>query len=119
MLVKLAAAAIKAACIDIQLVQERDGKHQLPASTVFTEPEIETLEALVPTLEGKTERQKNPHPVRSLARARWVVARLGGWRNVSTTLIHPGSEFRLDSSASIERLSSGQADLAFVLALAA
>ena len=78
-LVKLAAVAIKAACIDIQLVQERDGKHQLPASTVFAEPEIETLEALVPTLEGKTERQKNPHPDRSLARACWVVARLGGW----------------------------------------
>jgi hypothetical protein len=78
-LIKLAAAAIKAACIDIQLVQERDGKHQLPASTVFAEPEIETLEALVPTLEGKTERQKNPHPARSLARASWVVARLGGW----------------------------------------
>jgi hypothetical protein len=78
-LVKLAAAAIKAACLDIQLVQERDGKHQLPASTVFTEPEIETLEALVPTLEGNTERQTNPHPVRSLARASWVIARLGGW----------------------------------------
>jgi hypothetical protein len=78
-LVKLAAAAIKAACIDIQLVQERDGKHQLPASTVFTEPEIETLEALSPTLEGNTERQKNPHPAQSLARASWVVARLGGW----------------------------------------
>jgi hypothetical protein len=74
-LVKLAAAAIKAACIDIQLVQERDGKHLLPASNVFTEPEIETLEALSPTLEGKTERQKNPHPARSLARACWVVAR--------------------------------------------
>jgi hypothetical protein len=78
-LVKLAAAAIKAACIDMQLVQERDGKHQLPASTIFTEPEIETLEALVPTLEGKTERQKNPHPAQNLARASWVVARLGGW----------------------------------------
>jgi hypothetical protein len=78
-LVKLTAAAIKAACIDIQLVQERDGTHQLPASTVFTEPEIKTLEALSPTLEGKTERQKNPHPARSLARASWVVARLGGW----------------------------------------
>jgi len=78
-LVKLAAAAIKAACIDIQLVQERDGKHQLPASAVFTEPEIETIETLSPTLEGKTERQKNPHPARSLARACWVVARLGGW----------------------------------------
>jgi hypothetical protein len=44
-LVKLAAAAIKAACIGMQLVQERDGKRQLPASTVFAEPEIETLEA--------------------------------------------------------------------------
>jgi hypothetical protein len=74
-LVKLAAAAIKAACIDMQLVQERDGKHHLPASTVFAEPEIETLEALVPTLEGKTERQQNPHLTRSLARASWVVAR--------------------------------------------
>ena len=78
-LVKLTAVAIKAACIDMQLVQERDGKHQLPASTVFAEPEIETLEAIVPTLEGKTERQQNPHPARSLARASWVIARLGGW----------------------------------------
>jgi hypothetical protein len=78
-LVKLAAVATKAACIDIQLTQERDGKHQLPALTVFTEPEIETIEALVPTLEGKTDRQKNPHPSRSLARASWVIARLGGW----------------------------------------
>ena len=77
---KLAAAAVKAACIDIQLTQERDGKHQLPGATVFTEPEMETIEALVPTLEGKTERQKNPHPVEAaLARAGWVVARLGGW----------------------------------------
>jgi hypothetical protein len=78
-LLKLAAAATKAACIDIQLVQERDGKHQLPAANVFTEAEIETLAALVPTLEGKTERQTNPHPPASLAWAGWVVARLGGW----------------------------------------
>ena len=76
---KLAAAAVKAACIDIQLTQERDGKHQLPGATVFTEAEMDTIEALVPTLEGKTDRQKNPHPVKSLARATWVVARLGGW----------------------------------------
>jgi hypothetical protein len=59
---KLTAAATKAACVDIQLVQERDGKHQLPATNLFTEAEIETLEALVPTLEGSTHRQKNPHP---------------------------------------------------------
>jgi hypothetical protein len=78
-LVKLTAVALKAACTDMQLVQERDGKHGLPASTVYSEPEIATIEALSPTLEGKTERQKNPHPVRSLARASWVMARLGGW----------------------------------------
>jgi hypothetical protein len=78
-LLKLAAVAIKAACIDMQLVQERDGVHGLPASTVFTAPEIDTIEVLSPTLEGKTERQKNPHPAQSLARASWVIARLGGW----------------------------------------
>jgi hypothetical protein len=70
-LLKLAAVAVKAACIDIQLTRERDGKHQLPGSTVFTESEMDTIEALVPTLEGKTDRQNNPHPARSLARAAW------------------------------------------------
>jgi hypothetical protein len=78
-LLKLTAAAIKAACIDIQLVQERDGAHGVPAEVVFSEPEIETLGALNPTLERKTARQKNPHPPRSLAWAAWVIARLGGW----------------------------------------
>jgi len=78
-LVKLAAVATKAACIDIQLTQEREGKHQQPASDVFSEPEIETLAALSPTLEGATERQRNPHPPRSLAWAAWPIARLGGW----------------------------------------
>lgn len=78
-LVKLAAAAAKAACIDIQLVQEREGRHGLPVSTVFPEPEAGTIEALSPTLEGRVERQKNPHPLQSLAHAAWVIARLGGW----------------------------------------
>jgi hypothetical protein len=54
----------------LPLLQARDGKHLLPASTVFTEPEIETFEALSPTLEGNTEQQKNPHPARSLARVK-------------------------------------------------
>jgi hypothetical protein len=78
-LMKLAAVAIKAACIDIQLVQERDGTYGLPASIAFSKPQIDTIEALSPTLEGTTDRQKNPHPCRSLARASWVMARLGGW----------------------------------------
>ena len=78
-LMKLTAAAVKAACITLQLVQERDGAFGLQAGFVFSEAETDTIEALAPTLEGKTKRQQNPHPPRSLARASWVIARLGGW----------------------------------------
>lgn len=78
-LIKLVAITVKAACLDILLVQERDGKHGQPASIAFPEAEIDTIEALSPILEGKTERQRNPHPPRSLASAAWVMARLGGW----------------------------------------
>ena len=78
-LVKLSAAATKAACIDIQLTQSRDGIDQMPASNLFTEPEIDTLTILGPTLEGSTARQQNHHPPRSLAWAAWMLARLGGW----------------------------------------
>lgn len=78
-LLKLTAAAVKAATITVQLVQERDGRAGLPAAAAFSEAESETLAALGPTLEGKTQRQKNPHPAKSLAWAAWIVARLGGW----------------------------------------
>jgi Transposase DDE domain len=78
-LVKLAAAAVKAACVDIQLVQERDGEHRSDCATVFSASEAATLEALNATLQGNTQRQRNPHPKLSLAWAAWVVARLGGW----------------------------------------
>lgn len=78
-LIKLAAATTKAACVDIQLTQARDGTDQMPASNLFSEPEIDTLAALTPTLEGPTERQQNHYPTRSLAWAAWVIARLGGW----------------------------------------
>ena len=78
-LVKLAAVATKAACVDIQLTQGRDGSDQMPASNAFTKPEIDTLAALGPSLQGKTERQQNPHPICSLAWAAWIIARLGGW----------------------------------------
>ena len=40
---------------------------------------IDAAEAIGPTLEGCTARQKNPHRPRSLAWLSWIVARLGGW----------------------------------------
>jgi hypothetical protein len=78
-LLKLTAVTVKAATKVMQLVQERDGRDGLPASTVFSTREIQTLAAIGPTREGKTQRQQNPHPIHSLAWAAWIIARLGSW----------------------------------------
>lgn len=76
---KLAAAAIIAAISVMQLVQERDGAANRPLADVFEPDEQDALEAVSKRLEGKTAKQKNPHPKGSLAYAAWVCARLGGW----------------------------------------
>jgi Transposase DDE domain len=76
---KLVAIAAKAAAIVIQLVQARHGPDPLPASFAFSPEEIEVIDALNKSLQGKTELQKNPHPTRTLAWAAWVIAKIGGW----------------------------------------
>jgi len=78
-LLKLTAIAARAAVTIMQLVHARDGRSEQDAAIAFTPAEIETIRALVPTLEGKTALQKNPHPADSLAWATWVIAKLGGW----------------------------------------
>ena len=77
-LFKLAAIALVAAARTIQLVDARDGGSR-PATDVADEDLITAAEAIGPTLEGNTARQKNTHPPRSLAWLSWIVARLGGW----------------------------------------
>jgi hypothetical protein len=77
-LFKIAAIALIAATRTIQLVDARDGSTR-PATDVADEAQIAAAEIIGPTLEGKTQRQKNPHPPRSLAWISWIVARLGGW----------------------------------------
>jgi hypothetical protein len=75
-LIKLTAIATQAACVTLQLVHAKSGQG---AELIFSPAEIETLSALVPKLEGKTQAQKNPHPPRSLAWAAWAIGKLGGW----------------------------------------
>jgi len=77
-LFNLAAIAITAAARTIQLVDARDGSPR-PASDVADQNLITAATAIGPTLEGKTARQKNPHPPGSLGWLSWIVARLGGW----------------------------------------
>lgn len=77
-LFKLSALAIAAAVRIVQLVDARDGSSR-PASDVADPALFEAFEAIGRQLEGKTQRQKNPHPKGSLAWLSWIVARLGGW----------------------------------------
>ena len=74
----LAAIGLAGAIRTIQLVDARDGSAR-PASDVIDANFAVALERLSKKLEGKTLRQKNPHPPHSLAFVSWIAARLGGW----------------------------------------
>jgi hypothetical protein len=77
-LFNLAALAVVAAVRILQLTDARDGGPR-PATDVIDESQIEAVAAIGKTLEGKTERQKNPHKQGSLSWLAWITARLGGW----------------------------------------
>lgn len=80
---RLVMAALVAAVTVQQLVHARDGappgKPLRPVTDAFDASDTPLLKAFTKKLEGKTQRQKNPHPEGSLAYAAWVCARLGGW----------------------------------------
>ena len=78
-LFKLAAIAMIAATKIMQLVLARDGTVDRPATDVIAADQLPMLEALQLSLEGKTAKQKNPHPKQSIAWLAWIIARLGGW----------------------------------------
>jgi len=79
---KLVTLLLIATVIVQQLVHAREpipGLVPRPILDAFDLDDIPLLEAWCAELEGKTQRQKNPHPRRTLAYASWVCARLGGW----------------------------------------
>ncbi len=65
----------------MRIAYEIDEAEGLPADMCFNkEEEIECLNAQCASLEGKTEKQKNPYKPGSLRYVTWVIARLGGWK---------------------------------------
>jgi Transposase DDE domain len=78
-LFKLAAVATIAALTIMQLVQARTGAVDRPATDVVAPEQLPVLDALQARLEGKTAKQKNPHPKHSMGWVSWTIARLGGW----------------------------------------
>jgi hypothetical protein len=75
----LTTATLIAAIQVLQMVRARDGTVGRPLRDVLAPADRPALEAICRTLEGRTDKQKNPHPRGSLAYASWVCARLGGW----------------------------------------
>ena len=78
-LIKLGLLALFIAVKTMQLTMARSGKEQ-PVTAVFNEIECKVLSAVLPKLEGKTKKQKNPHQVGQLSWASWIIGRLGGWK---------------------------------------
>jgi len=76
---RLVMATLIAAITVQQLLHARDATSQRPLSDVFDAEDRPLLEALNRSVEGKTEKQRNPHPPGTLAYAAWTCGRLGGW----------------------------------------
>lgn len=55
-------------------------EQEIESSSCFSEEEIKCLEYQIITLEGKTEKLKNPYLGNDLKRYVWAIARLGGWK---------------------------------------
>jgi len=72
--------ALGAALPILQLTLERDGTYGIASTVVFTDAEIVYQRALGPTLEGQTDKQRNPFAVGTLAWSSWIIGRLGGWK---------------------------------------
>jgi hypothetical protein len=75
----LACATLIAAIQIQQMLHDRDGLARRPMTDVFDATDQPVIETIGKTLEGRTPRQRNPHPSGSLAHATWICARLGGW----------------------------------------
>jgi hypothetical protein len=78
-LANLAGATLIAAIHIQQMLHDRDGAAGRPIEDVFDADDRPLIEAIGKTLQGRTARQRNPHPPGLLAHAAWICARLGGW----------------------------------------
>jgi hypothetical protein len=89
-LLKLATIALIEAIRVIQLVIGRDGSTGQKLTDVIADTaEVPALRAINATLEGRTEKLKNPFDPASLAWYAWIAARLGGWSGYTSKGYRP------------------------------
>lgn len=76
---KLITMSLQIALITMVLKLSINNPLKTNAQMFFTEKQIKFLSILLNTLEGDTEKQKNPYQRNTLAWAAWTIARLSGW----------------------------------------
>lgn len=77
---KLAVLALNATLRVVQLMYASEEETIQPLDEVFNEKEQHCLTQLNDQLTGKTTRQSNPFKPKTLPWAKWIIARLGGWK---------------------------------------
>jgi hypothetical protein len=89
-LLKLVMVALIAAVRIMQLVIGRDGTTGQPLTDAICDPaQVPALVAINKTLEGRTEKLKNPFDPNSLAWFAWIASRLGGWSGYTSKGYRP------------------------------
>jgi hypothetical protein len=86
---KLAMIGLIAAIRAMQLVMARDGTTGQPVTDAADPADMPALRALSVSLEGRTEKLRNPHDDSLLAWYAWIVARLGGWSGYTSRGYRP------------------------------
>lgn len=77
---KLAILALNATLRILQLMHASEDENAQPLDEVFTKQEQKCLLQINKQQEGKTTKLLNPYKEQSLVWAKWIIARLGGWK---------------------------------------
>jgi hypothetical protein len=86
---KLAMIGLIAAVRAMQLVMARGGSTGQPVADAADPADMPALRAINASLEGRTEKLKNPHHESTLAWYAWIVARQGGWSGYTSRGYRP------------------------------
>jgi len=81
---KLSILALNASLRIMQLMHATEDENAQPLSEVFTASEQRCLEQANQQLNGSSSKQRNPYKPLSLIWARWIIARLGGWKSYAS-----------------------------------
>jgi len=76
---KLTVLALHVALVTMLLKLSLQSKQEFSSDIVFNAEQQDFLHIINEEVQGKTQKQKNPYSINSLAWAAWVIARLSGW----------------------------------------